>query len=244
MPAVTDVVTIDGYTQPGASPNTFPLAQGTNAVLQIEVSGAALAAESALTWAADGGRIQGLVMNRCPFGTIHVTGSVTITGNFLGTTPQGGPLTDGSPQNRAHLRSRRPDGARRRPTSSSADRIRRTAISSRVTRAVQLSEGVRGQFYTRLIVQGNLIGVDATASYTISNGIGIFSGATPPVRIGGAGPNEGNVIGGSLSAGVFGSPEIFQGNFIGNQRHRDGESRKPRRRARRQPPGGGGTVGA
>ena len=100
LPAVTDVVTIDGYTQPGSSPNTLPLAGGTNAVLQIEVSGAALAAESALTWAADGGRIQGLVMNRCPFGTIHVTGSVTITGNFLGTTPQGGPLTDGSPQPR------------------------------------------------------------------------------------------------------------------------------------------------
>src|SRR5262245_38652450 len=101
LPTVTDVVTIDGYTQAGSSPNTLPLSQGTNAVLMIEVNGAAVAAEPCLTWAANGGRIQGLTMNRCPIGTIQATGSLTIAGNFLGTTPQGGPLTDGSPQNRA-----------------------------------------------------------------------------------------------------------------------------------------------
>lgn len=101
LPTVTDIVTIDGYTQPGSAPNTLPLSQGTNAVLQVEVSGAAVTLEPCLTWTAGGGRIQGLTMNRCPIGTIHVTGSVTIAGNFLGTTPQGGPLTDGSPQNRA-----------------------------------------------------------------------------------------------------------------------------------------------
>ena len=40
LPTVTDVVTVDGYTQPGSSPNTVPLAQGTNAVLNDRVSGA------------------------------------------------------------------------------------------------------------------------------------------------------------------------------------------------------------
>ena len=214
LPTVTDVVTIDGYTQPGASPNTLPLTGGTNAVLQIEIRGAALAAESCLTWAADGGRIQGLVINRCPFGTIHATGSVTITGNFLGTTPQGGPLTDGSPQNRGIYAL----GAQTEPETTDVvvggpDPADRNLISGHAR--FQLSEGVRGQFYTRLTIRGNLIGVDATASYTISNGVGIFSGASPPVRIGGPGSNEGNVIGGSLSTGVFGSPEIFQGNFVG-----------------------------
>src|SRR4051812_42979784 len=37
LPAVTRTVTIDGYTQPGASPNT--LANADNAVLLIELSG-------------------------------------------------------------------------------------------------------------------------------------------------------------------------------------------------------------
>jgi hypothetical protein len=31
LPNTTDPVTVDGYTQPGSSPNTLPLAQGTNA---------------------------------------------------------------------------------------------------------------------------------------------------------------------------------------------------------------------
>jgi len=214
LPAVTDVTVLDGYTQPGASPNTLPLAQGTNAVLNVEVSGAAVATEPCLTWAASGGRIQGLVVNRCPIGEIHVTGSVTIAGNFLGTTPQGGPLTDGSRHNRGVYAL----GAQMEPATTDVvvggpNPEDRNLISGHT--AVGLSEGIRGQFYTRLKVQGNLIGVDASASYTIANGIGIFSGATPPPEIGGPGPNEGNVIAGSLANGMFGSASVFQGNFVG-----------------------------
>jgi CSLREA domain-containing protein len=37
LPSIEDTVTIDGYTQPGASKNTLP--QGTNAVLKIELNG-------------------------------------------------------------------------------------------------------------------------------------------------------------------------------------------------------------
>jgi hypothetical protein len=214
LPFVTDVVTIDGYTQPGSAVNTAPLAEGTNAVLNIEVSGAPIALEPCLTWTAPGGRIQGLTMNRCLIGTIHVTGSVTITGNFLGTTPQGGPLTDGSRQNRAVYAL----GAQTEPATTDVvvggpDPADRNLISGHTS--FQLSEGIRGQFYTRVKIQGNLIGVDRTASYTISNGVGIFTGATPPPHVGGPGPNEGNVIGGSLSSGMFGAAEVFQGNFIG-----------------------------
>jgi hypothetical protein len=38
LPTITDAVTIDGYSQPGASPNTLPV--GNNAVLLIELNGA------------------------------------------------------------------------------------------------------------------------------------------------------------------------------------------------------------
>jgi hypothetical protein len=214
LPVVSDALTIDGYTQDEAAPNTAALADGTNAVLTVEVSGAAVGAEPCLTWAASGGRVQGLVMNRCPIGTIHATGSVTITGNFLGTTPEGGPLLDGSPQNRAIYAL----GAQSEPLTTDVvvggpNPEDRNLISGHT--AVGLSEGVRGQFYTRLKIQGNLIGVDRAATYTIANGVGIFLGATPPAEIGGSGLNEGNVIGGSLSSGVFGSVQLFQGNFVG-----------------------------
>src|SRR5438552_13420125 len=38
LPIITDAVTIDGYSQPGASPNT--LAIGDNAVILVELNGA------------------------------------------------------------------------------------------------------------------------------------------------------------------------------------------------------------
>ena len=39
LPIITTPIHIDGYTAPGASKNTLPLAQGTNAVLRIEIDG-------------------------------------------------------------------------------------------------------------------------------------------------------------------------------------------------------------
>ncbi len=66
LPTVTDVVTIDGYTQPGSSPNTAAARAGNNAVLNVEISGAAVALEPCLTWAAAGGRIQGLTHEPLP----------------------------------------------------------------------------------------------------------------------------------------------------------------------------------
>ncbi len=39
LPAIVNAVLIDGYSQPGSSPNTQPFGTGTNAVIQIELDG-------------------------------------------------------------------------------------------------------------------------------------------------------------------------------------------------------------
>ena len=39
LPTITEALTINGYSQPGASANTNPPNQGTNAVIQIEIDG-------------------------------------------------------------------------------------------------------------------------------------------------------------------------------------------------------------
>ena len=39
LPSITDPVVIDGYTQPGAIPNSNPITTGSNAVLKIELDG-------------------------------------------------------------------------------------------------------------------------------------------------------------------------------------------------------------
>jgi hypothetical protein len=218
LPPVTDVVTIDGYTQAGSSPNTLPLDQGSNAVLNVEVSGAAVTADTCLVYAADGGRIQGLTLNRCPLGTLQATGSVTIAGNFIGTTPAGTPLTDGAPQNRGvYAYGGLTAGAAITVTIGGPNPAERNVIAGHT--AFSLSEGIRVYNFVNAVIQGNLIGVDASDSYAIANGVGIFCSSPGPVTIGGSGPNDGNVVAGSLAMGIHLStslaPYFVRGNFIG-----------------------------
>ena len=67
------------------------------------------------------------------------------------------------------------------------------------------SAGVYIQYNVARRVQGNLIGTDATVSYSITNGNGILVQLAAGVQIGGPGANEGNVIGGSLAEGFGGT---------------------------------------
>src|SRR5205807_1996407 len=63
LPTITDPVTIDGYTQPGASMNT--LANSDNAVLLIELNGASAGTSSiGLLFFAANCVVKGLVINR------------------------------------------------------------------------------------------------------------------------------------------------------------------------------------
>src|SRR5215217_5946840 len=90
LPTITEPVTINGYTQPGASPNT--LAVGDNAVLLIELNGAgAGASASGLVVTGGDSKITGLVINR--FGTVGISlemkGDNVVAGNFIGTNASG-----------------------------------------------------------------------------------------------------------------------------------------------------------
>lgn len=95
LPAITESAIVDGYTQPGASANT--LVNGSNAVLFIELSGAAVAPSgvTGLTLSSGSSTVRGLVINRFPgFGIAITVGSNNniIQGNFIGTNAAG---TDG-----------------------------------------------------------------------------------------------------------------------------------------------------
>src|SRR6266404_2182019 len=74
LPNITRPVTIDGYSQPGASPNT--LADADNAVLLIELSGANPSGNYiGLFFAASGCTVRGLVVNRFAGAGIWTEGS-------------------------------------------------------------------------------------------------------------------------------------------------------------------------
>src|SRR5713226_4048192 len=89
LPSITSPVTIDGYTQPGASANTE--AFGDNAVLTIELDGSlggTFGSPSLLSIGAGSSIVRGLVINRgsALYGiSIDTNGGNTIEGNFIGT---------------------------------------------------------------------------------------------------------------------------------------------------------------
>ena len=95
LPQITRPVTIDGYSQPGASPNTA--AKGTNAALKIELNGkdSTGTAESpnGLSIESSNVVVRGLVINRFIDQGINVgfddLTNVTLAGNFVGTDPSG-----------------------------------------------------------------------------------------------------------------------------------------------------------
>ena len=91
LPFITDPVVIDGETQPGASANT--LANGDNAVLLIEISGAIVTNNGnafVLVAGASGSTIRGLVIdNGWSTAVLVQTDTIAVEGCFLGTDPTG-----------------------------------------------------------------------------------------------------------------------------------------------------------
>ena len=135
---LTSPVTIDGYTQSGASANTQPFGQGLNTVLRIQVTGGA-GVGTCFTVQASDTTIKGLVVNGCTTSVDIQSGSNNrVEGNFMGTDPTGTQrLVDGGNQvfvgnapsarvGRLHSGRAQPDhGVRRRRRSDRRQQRRR-----------------------------------------------------------------------------------------------------------------------
>ncbi len=219
LPTITEAVTIDGYTQPGASANTNSIGQGTNAVILVEIDGTnvgtfgnGLNASAPIT-------VRGLAINRCTTGSgIRIVGGgdgSVIAGNFIGTDPTG------SSRPGAQYYGIEIEGAT-------------GAVVGGVNPADRnvLAGGDGAQIYIgdsggpNTVVKGNLIGTNAAGTATIP---GMFVYANVYVRIGTnvviGGPTAAsrNVISGKTGYGVgigysvggTGAQATIQGNFIG-----------------------------
>jgi hypothetical protein len=207
---ITQPVTIDGYTQPGSSPNT--LAVGDNAVLRIELTG-----ETAFRFLNSGPSciFRGLVLNRTP-GVVSLGGSGSrIVGCFIGTNSTGSAVVSGG-------------GAVGIGAAGSANlqvggiaRADRNIIAGTV-----IVTGYLDPVPSGVSIVNNYIGIDATGSKTLINGRIALSGV-PGVTVGGATPESRNIILGDivvepLQRGglpnpitVSGGSAIIQGNYVG-----------------------------
>jgi CSLREA domain-containing protein len=209
LPAITRPVIIDGYTQPGSSPNT--LAAGTNATLKIELNGTNTFG-SGLQLNTSDSVIRGLVINR--FGSSEIgifnfssaegTADNRIEGNFLGTDPTG-------------TLGRSIKGTGVQIDGGSGNVVGGTTPASRNLisgndEGIELSSGAHGNR-----VLGNLIGTTASGTAPLGNdfwGVAMFDSFTSNNRIGDGTAAGSNTIAFNKLDGI----EVdFPGTATGNQ---------------------------
>ena len=205
LPVVTETATIDGYTQPGASPNTAPVA--TNAVILIELDGSAAGAVVGMQFTShDGSVLRGMAIHHFGSG-VFINGGGTgraVRGCFIGTNAAG----TAAQGNSTGINSFTPGSVIGGP-----DPADRNLISGNDFGIYVQGGGI--------VIQGNLIGTNAAGTLAIGNtNSGIVTATTglPGSTIGGAGAGEGNVISGNVR-GVWLSQDnglnVVQGNKIG-----------------------------
>jgi hypothetical protein len=231
---INNTVTIDGYTQPGASPNT--LANGDNAKILIQIDGgkATTPGGSGLSPFEDVGSIyRGMALTGWTSGDISTTNGMTtesgawgieaggvadfIEGNFIGIGTTGksaapnyiGIFADGGPgfgnTDPGNIIGGTTPQAR---NILSANELAGITISS-IALEVQL--------------KGNFIGLDSSGSKVLPNGIDGAGGNGATVTYGGTLPGDGNVITGNLNNvdlnditnGFQAMDSQVQGNLLG-----------------------------
>jgi len=210
LPAITSPVIINGYSQPGASPNSNGPGLADDAVLNVEIDGTnAGSGASGLVITTGASTIEGLVIAN--FGmessgsggngiVLQTGGANVIAGNYIGVDPGGTAATNiagddilidsGSSQNTV-------GGL----TSAARNLlVNNNAGGSSVGAGVDI-EGTSGN-----LVLGNFVGTDATGTESLAGGsdsIGVLiaAGATGNT-VGGTTPAAGNLISGNKGSGV------------------------------------------
>lgn len=212
LPAISDAVILDAYSQPGAIANA--LGTGTGATLLIELRGSgAGSGVSGLTIDAGGSTVRGFVINDFrASGTVGGNGILVrsdnnlIEGNFIGTTTAG---------STAFANARYGISIE---AGASGNTIGGTTAGARNLISGNNIDGVHiaGAGADGNMVLGNLIGTDAGGTLDVGNafqGVLIASGASNNT-IGGTTAAARNIISGNNSAGVFIQDAATNGNMV------------------------------
>ncbi|MCH7485319.1 MAG: right-handed parallel beta-helix repeat-containing protein, partial [Chloroflexi bacterium] len=192
LPGLTDSVSIDGYTQPGASPNSAAAWQPGNASLQIVLDGSAIAGDAnGLFIGGTSVSIRGLVIQNFSRDGIMVGAFAngTIQGNYIGTDHTGTvALPNGSSGVNVHGSNTAVGGT------APADR---NLISGNTASGIEMAgEGP-------ILIVGNFVGTDVTGTAALPNGgDGVQLRNGPQSLIGETGPGAGNLISGNGRNGL------------------------------------------
>lgn len=210
---ITQGVTIDGYSQPGAVANTAPSPEPFNGTLTIEIDGTSAGNCNGLTVAVNGITIKGLVVNRFTDSTtsaIYVDTAINtvISGNYIGTDTTGlvglanvgyGIQISGGSNN----------------TIGGLSAAARNIVSGNNGGDAIAGISERG---ANNIIQGNYVGLAADGVSSLGNAGGGVEIHGNNAIIGGSSVGAINVISGNGDSGIriYGAQDsIVQGNYIG-----------------------------
>ena len=202
LPGIKQAVTIDGYSQPGSSPNSRTTG-AIDAVILVEINGFDAGSRPGLDIEASNVVVRGLAINRFPAPGISIFGGkgVRIEGNFIGTDPSG-------------TFDRGNDGgvvieAGREHSIGGSTPDKRNLISGNNIGAAVSVGGVGGNK-----VQGNLVGVQKDGSNPLFNtGEGVIV-RSPNNVIGGAEPGAANTVANNFGFEVSVFGDAATGNRI------------------------------
>ena len=188
LPAVTDAVVIDGFTQPGSTPNT--LAVGSDAVRLVALLGDFMSTNGpGLDLKnATGSTVSGLIVDGFTSRAVVTGPGTKLTGNFIGDDP----TTTTSKRNGVGVYVDHGPSVRIGDVTPAG----RNVISGN-------GIGVEVEESTGTVIVNSYVGTDAAGAAAVPNGDGIRLGEeTRSTQIGGTDPLGGNVISGNTGKGI------------------------------------------
>jgi titin len=210
LPTISDSVTIDGYTQPGATPNTNPTG-ALNSVQRIEINGSGTTGVPGVTISSGSSVVKGLVINRFlgPQILVNDLGSNQIGGNYLGTNAAGTAAAGAGYGPGISV-----DGSDSNLVGAWFLTAMRNLISGNGTHGIQILNG--GELNG---VQGNLVGTNKAGMAALPNsGAGVLIDSSDFNTVGVATASGRNVLSGNTQEGVqLNSADLNSvfGNYIG-----------------------------
>jgi hypothetical protein len=196
LPAITEAVIIDGWSEPDFVGTPI-----------IELDGSLAGATHGLDLTANGTTIRGLVINRFSSAGIRLASDTnTVEGNYIGTTVTG--LSASANQFGILV-----NGANN--TIGGITAAQRNVISGNVVSGIQIFGGAA----SGNIVLGNFVGINAAGTASLPNQEGVYITDAPNNTIGGVVAGSANVLSGNSTYGVAiagaSSGSLVVGNVIG-----------------------------
>ncbi|HEY6563003.1 MAG TPA: right-handed parallel beta-helix repeat-containing protein, partial [Pirellulaceae bacterium] len=194
LPDITETVTVDGFTQPGATPNTNPIDQPINADLRIVIDGSlapGLNVNGFCVMAGEGTILRGMNIHSFSENGIELhTGNNIVSGNFIGTDVMGA-LDLGNSDHGVSM------------IGGTGNVIGGGLAATRNLISGNAGSGVRAFSAPTTMITGNFIGTDRGGDQGLGNsGPGVQLSDAPGSNVGSAGEQR-NVISGNGADGVF-----------------------------------------